>query len=170
MAANDYYRQSYMAQSSQPQRPQPQYPQYDRRRSHIALAYNPGQKTSTFDQSDPGRSYGYNAQQPNINFYEHNSPSSQSQYSDAIPLKHNSRLNTNPVDWQNQPTQYPPSPESPTQPQLLPKSNKKKKKDGWFSGKIPWVVYILSLVQITVFIVEIIKNCECLHGTIWIVC
>jgi hypothetical protein len=32
------------------------------------------------------------------------------------------------------------------------------KKKGWFQGKIPYAVYFLSLVQIIVFIVEIIKN------------
>jgi len=31
-------------------------------------------------------------------------------------------------------------------------------KDGWFTGKITWVVYILSIVQLIVFIVEIAKN------------
>lgn len=34
----------------------------------------------------------------------------------------------------------------------------KKKKDGWFTGKIPWVVYTLTVVQIAVFIGEVIKN------------
>ncbi|KAH7041999.1 rhomboid family membrane protein [Macrophomina phaseolina] len=34
----------------------------------------------------------------------------------------------------------------------------KKKKDGWFSGKIPWVVYTLTVVQIAVFIGEVIRN------------
>ena len=38
-----------------------------------------------------------------------------------------------------------------------------EKKKGFFAGKVPWVVYMLTLVQITVFIVEIVKNCT-LHG------
>jgi hypothetical protein len=46
----------------------------------------------------------------------------------------------------------------------LPDSKGRKKLEGsfgnYFKGKIPWVVYTLSLIQITVFIVEIIKNCE----------
>ncbi|RMY46719.1 hypothetical protein D0865_09119 [Hortaea werneckii] len=33
-----------------------------------------------------------------------------------------------------------------------------KEKSGWFSGKITWVVYILSAVELVVFIAEIIKN------------
>lgn len=35
-----------------------------------------------------------------------------------------------------------------------------KEKRGWFKGKITWVCYILSLIQLIVFIVEIVKNCE----------
>ncbi|KAK4504847.1 hypothetical protein PRZ48_002810 [Zasmidium cellare] len=31
-------------------------------------------------------------------------------------------------------------------------------KDGWFKGKITWVVYVLTFVQLVVFIAEIIKN------------
>jgi membrane associated rhomboid family serine protease len=32
------------------------------------------------------------------------------------------------------------------------------KKNGWFTGKIPYAVYLLSVIQIIVFIVEIVKN------------
>jgi hypothetical protein len=32
------------------------------------------------------------------------------------------------------------------------------KKDGWFRGKITWAVFVLTVVQIVVFIAEIIKN------------
>lgn len=35
---------------------------------------------------------------------------------------------------------------------------KPKKKEGWFSGRITWVVYILTVVQIGVFVGELIKN------------
>jgi len=36
---------------------------------------------------------------------------------------------------------------------------RKKGIKGFFQGKVPWVVYIFTLVQVTVFIVEIVKNC-----------
>jgi len=36
---------------------------------------------------------------------------------------------------------------------------RKKGIRGFFSGKVPWVVYIFTLIQVTVFIVEIVKNC-----------
>lgn len=32
------------------------------------------------------------------------------------------------------------------------------KKDGWFTGKITWCVYVLSFVQLVVFIAEIARN------------
>ena len=35
---------------------------------------------------------------------------------------------------------------------------RKKKKKGWFSGRVTWVVYILTTVQIGVFVGELIKN------------
>ena len=38
------------------------------------------------------------------------------------------------------------------------KSNKKKK--GWFQGRVTWVVYILTTVQVGVFVGELIKNGE----------
>lgn len=31
-------------------------------------------------------------------------------------------------------------------------------KEGWFKGKITWVVFVLTFVQLVVFIAEIIKN------------
>lgn len=151
MATNDYYRNSPVAQTSQP-------PQQDRPLSHVAFAYNPYSSSSTVDrQSRLSQAY-----RPNSPYYESHDPSRLSQYSDSIPLKHKSKINTlqDGDDWRNQSIQYPSSPDSQT-PQLLPKSNGKKKKNrGFFSGKIPWFVYTLSLVQITVFIAEIIKNCK----------
>ncbi len=155
MAANDYYNDtSYMSQSSLP--PRHQYNQ--RPISHIAFAYDPTSSSSSLDQSRQSRAY--NSQRLDPNYYESNDPSHRpSHYSDSIPLKHKSQIDTQSNDdWRHQRTQYPPSPESQNQPPLLPKSTKNKK--GWFSGKIPWVVYTLSLIQITVFIVEIIKNCK----------
>ncbi|KAK5199691.1 hypothetical protein LTR47_001580 [Exophiala xenobiotica] len=149
MAANEYYRDPYMAQSSQPSR----RPYNDRPTKHPAYAYNPANSSSSLDQSRPPNTY---SPQQRPDYDRNDSPRPLPQYSESIPLKQQSSLNTQPDDWRNQPTQYPPSPESQN-PQLLPKPERKKKK-GLFSGKVPWVVYTLSLVQLTVFIVEIIKN------------
>ncbi|KIW64111.1 hypothetical protein, variant [Phialophora macrospora] len=156
MAANNYYQPSYADQSSLPQ------PTKERPLSHIAFAYNPNQNSSALDQ--PRLSNAYTSR-PVSNFYEPHDPSRYSIHSDSIPLKHKSQINTGQDvdDWRNQSTQYPPSPEANSpQPQLLPDSKGRKKLEGlfgnYFKGKIPWVVYTLSLIQITVFVVEIIKN------------
>lgn len=80
------------------------------------------------------------------------------QYADNIPLKSSkqTRLRTN---WQAENTAFPPSPESQQDQgiDLIPQPTPMTKK-GWFSGKIAWVVYIVSTVQIAVFISEIVKN------------
>lgn len=152
MAANDYYRQSFMAQSQQSLPPK-----YNKRpMSHTAYAYDNTNSTSSLDQSRPSNTYSPH-RKPYYDRYDTQRPPPQSPSSESIPLEQQARINTNLDNWRHQSTHYPPSPESQT-PQLLPTTDKKKNK--WFSGKVPWVVYTLSLIQITVFIVEIIKNCE----------
>lgn len=44
--------------------------------------------------------------------------------------------------------------------QQLPESRRRRKRGGMFSGKIPWVVYTLTLIQVSVFIAELAKNGE----------
>ena len=39
-------------------------------------------------------------------------------------------------------------------------SEEEAKRNGFFTGRIPWVVFIMTLIQIAVFIAEIVKNCE----------
>ena len=66
----------------------------------------------------------------------------------------------------NDSTQHPPPAdqmmerrESDSSPRPHQRSRrKKKKKEPFFSQKTPWVVYFLTVVQITVFIVEVIRN------------
>lgn len=165
MAANDFYQQSYADNhsSSQP----PKVAENGRPLSHIALSYNPNPSASTLDHSRHSQAY---SSRPLSNYYEPYDHSRQSVLSDSIPLKPKSNINTTGADmddWRNQSTQYPPSPESNSR-RLLPDSKGRKKVEGsygnFFKGKIPWVVYTLSLIQISVFIAEIIKNCE---YTLW---
>jgi hypothetical protein len=61
----------------------------------------------------------------------------------AIPLHSQTKLD-------GSPTRYNADPEA--------RFPQQKKKKGWFSGQITWVVYILTVVQISVFIGELIKN------------
>lgn len=153
MAANDYYS-GQSSQSSQPYN-RPQYLD-TRPPGQITNSYNPSFSSSSIDQSRPSLPSANDVRRD-----EYDSTARLSQFSDTIPLKNQQSINTNQDDWRTQPNAYSNSPESQTAPPLLPKNkSKSKKKDGWFSGKIPWVVYIVSLVQITVFIAEIIQNCE----------
>jgi hypothetical protein len=70
----------------------------------------------------------------------------------AIPLQQQGKMGTHPAATGT----YQLDPEG------RPREKRKKKKKGWFSGRVTWVVYILTTVQIAVFIAEIIKN-----GTQW---
>lgn len=40
------------------------------------------------------------------------------------------------------------------------KRGKKKEKEGWFTGKITWVVFACTIVQLVVFIAMLVKNGE----------
>lgn len=69
----------------------------------------------------------------------------------AIPLQNKmSGMSTQPLAYHADPERMYPAPEK--------KRRKHKKKEGWFSGRITWVVYILTTVQIGVFVGELIKN------------
>jgi hypothetical protein len=86
------------------------------------------------------------------------------QYADNIPLKspHARPYSQEPLVDQN--TQY--SPPSPQSPQPAKASSSRRKKQGWFRGKITWVVFAATLVQFGVFIAEIVVNGE-LHAVCW---
>ena len=46
------------------------------------------------------------------------------------------------------------------------KKKRRKSKDGWFRGKITWVVYVLTVIQLAVFLAEIIKNGRTFQDTL----
>lgn len=70
----------------------------------------------------------------------------------AIPLRMHGKQDASP-------TRYSQDPEGNVyQPGPVPRRSRKK---GWFSGRITWVVYILTAVQIGVFVGELIKNGMC---------
>ncbi|KAJ5800271.1 uncharacterized protein N7518_002339 [Penicillium psychrosexuale] len=154
MASNEYYHANI-----------PQPPSYDQ-----AV---PG-KTDNAPHTAPGLGYAspvYNHDDPSAPY--HNRESQQSfasdnghyqtagrategdNYAENIPLKTNAQYGNNP-DWMRQQTQYPPSPGG------LEDSRQRdsRKKKGFFSKKIAWVTYILTLAQIIVFIIELVKNAQ----------
>jgi hypothetical protein len=90
---------------------------------------------------------------------ENGSTHTTDRYSDNIPLRPSKQtpLRTN---WRAEGTEYPPSAESPQNQGIgLSPSPPPPTKKGWLSGKVSWVVYIVTAVQIGVFIGEIVKNC-----------
>ncbi|KAJ5295630.1 hypothetical protein PENANT_c001G08839 [Penicillium antarcticum] len=154
MAANDYYHQNI-----------PQPPTYDQ-----AVPSSTNQTPTTA----PGMGYAShpaNHDDPSAPY--HNRESQQSfvsdneqyqaagrvtegdHYSENIPLKAQTNYGNNP-DWMRQQTQYPPSPGA------LEDSRQRdgRKKKGFFKKKIAWVTYLLTLAQIIVFIVELVKNAQ----------
>ena len=66
----------------------------------------------------------------------------------AIPLQ--SKMSGSPTRYNADPERMYPAAGS--------KRQRRKKKEGWFSGRITWVVYVLTTVQIGVFVGELIKN------------
>jgi membrane associated rhomboid family serine protease len=152
MAANDYYnsRPNYYAQSNGPSYENP---------SPYA-AYNPSSSSQAgHSQSTLVHTFGDDSQDDRYYGSSKPPPPQKDYLNDAYPLQP-TKIDTNSSDLQKQNSNYPPSPESRVEAQLLPEPRRKKKKqeDGWFKGKIPWVVYVFTLAQLTTFIVEIIKN------------
>jgi hypothetical protein len=82
------------------------------------------------------------------------------QYADNIPLKPSKKTPLR-TDWRAENTESPPSPESQRDPGigLVPQPTPMTK-NGWLRGKVPWVVYVVSAVQVAVFLAEIVKNCK----------
>lgn len=153
MSANDYYQSSSQ-----------QYQAYNA----PGLAPYSHSGYGQYGQSAPSVAPSYHSEDP-LDHRTSPLPSNRlhpnDAYTDEIPLKDQSRIQTNQLQSQsNSNTAYPPSPESQNpDPTLLAASNRKrskKRKGGWFSGKVPWFVYFITLVQVSVFIGEIIKNCE----------
>ena len=154
MAANDYYQSS--SQQYQPFHPSAQV---------APTPYSHNNYYAGHGQSAPSLAPSYHSNDPYQPDTRLNHPSHSSPMSNETPVKNNGRIQTHQSEWPSkQHTAYPPSPESQLpHPALIPstaKSKRRKKKGGFFSGKVPWFVYFISLVQITVFVVEIIKNCK----------
>jgi hypothetical protein len=99
--------------------------------------------------------------QPQLGYAESENGSTHTmdQYADNIPLRPSKQTPLR-TDWRAESTEYQPSTESQQDQSISPTpSPPPETKKGWLSGKICWVVYIITAVQIGVFIGEIVKNC-----------
>lgn len=79
-------------------------------------------------------------------------------YAENIPLKSQPPYGDN-REWMNSQTQYPPSPGGLEDARRRGPPNGRRKK-GFFSKKPAWVTWTLTLVQVIVFIVELVKAGE----------
>ena len=156
MAANDYYQSSSQ-----------QYQAFNPSAQSNPTTHSQSNYYAEHGQSAPSVAPSYHSNDPygpesRLSPPPMSNPSHSNTFFDEPPAKNNARIQTEWPATMN--TAYPPSPESQQpHPALLPsptKSKRKKKKGGFFSGKVPWFVYFITLVQVTVFIVEIIKNCR----------
>ncbi|KAK4554358.1 hypothetical protein LTR86_008566 [Recurvomyces mirabilis] len=151
MSSHDYYNSSYAQPTPYHD---PVYDTYNRRDDELPPL--PG-----------GSSYGNHSAYP----YSHQTPSQS--YSgasgrlhdepdpfedqNAIPLKQNRK-------HESHTTISPILPQQETEDSFVrdvdPRKRRKRRsgpRDGWFSGRIPWVVYTLSVVELIVFIAELVK-------------
>jgi hypothetical protein len=162
MAANDYYNTSY---APQPGRTNDALPPLPGNQSHG----NPSQNSvSPFDDhtyyntpNSSGALGGY----PSHNNLSHTNTGYSGQQdpftdSNAIPLHAQPKMHSSDQAKYDDgsPTRYNADPEGFAERPRRKRSSKKKKKEGWFSGRITWVVYILTTVQVGVFVGELIKN------------
>lgn len=155
MAANSYYNTGY---SNNP-------PTYEQANPH----------TDSFHRQSPAPTYtgpsGHpyaDSEPPHIRDSQHSLGSDQGayvaggrlnegdHYAENIPLKENTQYSNGPppANWMQQPTHYPPD---PAMLESAPNRSRGKKK-GFFKKKTPFVTYILTVVQIAVFIAELVKS------------
>jgi hypothetical protein len=176
MAANDYYNTTYSASGAlppphSPTHSDPPLPPVPGTNNHSQQGVSP--ITSPFDDSNR---YDY----PSTTHLAHTNTTNSSAYTDTAyhgsetPHNYNSRYDP-PANHQSDPfgdhsaiplqnqgkmgegaasaAVYGADPE-----RRYTGEKRRKKKKGWFSGRITWVVYTLTAVQIGVFVGEIIKN------------
>jgi hypothetical protein len=166
MASNNYYSNTHTHDFNESLRPGYSQPSSNTTsRNDLDSIYNKYSTNSPHHSLTPAPSYEstdrtpYKQPQSGYAESENGSTHTIDQYSDNIPLRPSKQTPLR-TDWRAESTEYPPSTESQQdQSSGLAPSPPPPTKKGWFSGKISWVVYIVTTVQIGVFIGEIVKNC-----------
>ncbi|KAJ5894659.1 hypothetical protein N7495_006350 [Penicillium taxi] len=158
MASNDYYHSNI-----------PNPPSYDQA-SH--------QRTDQYPSTTP--SYGYAnqntpAHDPLAPYHTRHSDqsfisdtgypvagrvSNGDHYSENIPLKANNQFENNNPEWMHDQTRYPPYPPVAGAQQRGRSGPGNRKLGGFFRKKPAWMTWLLTIVQIVVFIVELVKSAQ----------
>jgi len=162
MAANDYYNipstprpNRKNSNATLPQLPPDPYTAYS---PHPTQPSAPYMSSPTFEDSGY-RPYADQSQQSLPSPYyasggggrEHD----QSAYSDDIPLRQNPSKGDSDLAMHDHLPDDPAIVDRPPQ-----NAARRRRKQGFFGGKIPWVVYTFTLIQVCVFIAELAKNGE----------
>lgn len=157
MAANDYYNSQPLRRPAEaPLPPVPNsystYTPHQRAQSTMSLEESP--KSDPY-QLHPQRSHGSDHA-----YYGAGGGRGPSLYSDDIPLRPHPKQNNSDMYGQDQRRYDPEGTYPPQESATTDRSSRSRRKTrgGVFSGKIPWVVYAFTLLQVAVFIAELVKN------------
>ena len=172
MAANEYYNPTpsqFGRRNSDPPSPIHSPDSYTAYASHHTQNPNPftapaphhEQPSTPFTSSSPTdtsyRPYADQSQQSiSSNYYASGGGGREhepSAYSDDIPLRQHPSKHDSDVVMHDH------LPDDPAIIDRPPQSaTRKRRKQGFFGRKIPWVVYTFTLIQVAVFIAELAKN------------
>jgi hypothetical protein len=168
MASHDYYDQfshqntSYSTggRTNQPLPPIPSSPSYRTPKPYIDTSGISPVQSPFDDHAYPAYPAASQSQTHLADYAERPSYSHDPfRDSNAIPLQSSQNLKPGPYT-SSSPTSAMSEAERAYRPRRgdSKRQSVKKKEQGWFRGKITWAVFFLTLVQFTVFIVEIVRN------------
>lgn len=155
MAANDYHHHQNI--------PAPSYDHYVTPGQTDRLPTAPGYgyaSPNMYNQNDPSAPYHHRQSQQSFQSDNGAYPAAAGrvtdgdQYAENIPLKAQTQFGNNP-DWTHQQTQYPPP--SPGGLEDRRQMDNRKKR-GFFRKKPAWMTWLLTTIQVIVFIVELVKS------------
>lgn len=162
MAANDYYHSTGQSHANN-EAPLPPVPSNHTQHSVSPVSASPFDDRPYPQNSSSGALGGFPEHYSNTEYnppsqFNSNPQMNNGRHPDpfadqnAIPLQHQPKMG------EHSSTQYNEDPERYGLGVESARKHRKKKKEGWFSGRITWVVYILTTVQIAVFVGELVKN------------
>ncbi|KAL8715398.1 MAG: hypothetical protein Q9220_000731 [cf. Caloplaca sp. 1 TL-2023] len=174
MAANDYYNPpDSRAHQRRSDAPLPPVPDYEL--PHHLSQKHPSSSPFTTPFDDPSyQPYGRQSRQslgsehPYYGAGGAPRPYDPSPYSEDIPLRtHPSKQSHEALSYDQHRQEHEAAYAARMDAQQRSgHGNGRKKRKGWFSGRVTWVVYFFTLVQIVVFIAEIARNAVLTHSPI----
>jgi hypothetical protein len=170
MAANDYYNDSYGQSRPRNDAPLPPVPGNHTQHS-VSPISSPFDEHTDRPYPTTTHSSGALGGYPIDTSYSNTSYQPPTQYSSTAHINDPHMRQPDPFADQNaiplqsqpkmdgsSPTRYHGDPEYYGMGVQPARRKSKKKNKGWFNGRVTWIVYILTTVQIGVFIGSIIKN------------